>query len=280
MMTDVFDDETYEPNSIITPPSPVSPQSAGSFGNNQLLSASNRQQLSALQTPTPKASRGPSPFRATSTHAPIQSLDSSGSLIPCQGLQNNNHGLYAKLEPDPLTPRTISPGDTMFDFIEEDFESDFGLFPEIATEFDLELYGKASQETKWDKYPFSWTQAASSRSIGTHHDTAVQLQKYNDESHRQPQDISRWRPRGVSRTSSVLNSKSRPRRCDFINPDTEQPCRKTFSRPCDLVRHKKSVHDKRKRIIQCDRCPVKKMFSRVDALKRHCRNCHPEMHRY
>ncbi|KAM3552464.1 hypothetical protein ARSEF4850_007382 [Beauveria asiatica] len=181
MMTDVFDDETYEPNSIITPPSPVSPQSAGSFGNNQLLSASNRQQLSALQTPTPKASRGPSPFRATSTHAPIQSLDSSGSLIPCQGLQNNNHGLYAKLEPDPLTPRTISPGDTMFDFIEEDFESDFGLFPEIATEFDLELYGKASQETKWDKYPFSWTQAASSRSIGTHHDTAVQLQKYNDE---------------------------------------------------------------------------------------------------
>lgn len=84
--------------------------------------------------------------------------------------------------------------------------------------------------------------------------------------------------------------------CMLINPATNQPCGKNFTRPYDLIRHQETIHASKKRIFKCVICEndykeavqkaaeaepgkertvlVPKTFSRKDALSRHIRVKH------
>lgn len=73
--------------------------------------------------------------------------------------------------------------------------------------------------------------------------------------------------------------------CHLINPATQKPCLKQFSRPYDLVRHQETIHASKKKIYRCTLCEddfnksgnarlSNKTFSRGDALSRHIRVKH------
>lgn len=68
--------------------------------------------------------------------------------------------------------------------------------------------------------------------------------------------------------------------CHLINPSTNQPCLKQFSRPYDLIRHQETIHASKKKIFRCVVCNKlegglsNKTFSRGDALSRHIRVKH------
>ncbi|GMM38853.1 stress-regulated transcription factor [Saccharomycopsis crataegensis] len=83
--------------------------------------------------------------------------------------------------------------------------------------------------------------------------------------------------------------------CMLINPSTNSPCLKKFSRPYDLIRHQETIHASKKKIFRCMICennykkslddaqangetdkPLHspKTFSRGDALSRHIRVKH------
>ncbi|SCV01991.1 LAMI_0G15060g1_1 [Lachancea mirantina] len=69
--------------------------------------------------------------------------------------------------------------------------------------------------------------------------------------------------------------------CQLINPLTNQPCLKKFSRPYDLIRHQKTIHASKKKVFRCLICiqeqgeeGYQKTFSRGDALSRHVKVKH------
>ncbi|ODV89563.1 hypothetical protein CANCADRAFT_32779 [Tortispora caseinolytica NRRL Y-17796] len=64
-------------------------------------------------------------------------------------------------------------------------------------------------------------------------------------------------------------------RCEWINPATDRPCNKNFSRPYDLVRHQETIHAKHRKTYRCELCgDHSKQFSRPDAVTRHRRVKH------
>ncbi|KAM0718520.1 hypothetical protein Q7P37_005590 [Cladosporium fusiforme] len=80
-------------------------------------------------------------------------------------------------------------------------------------------------------------------------------------------------------TSAALlarNSQAGPHKCTRVNPSTGKPCNTVFSRPYDLTRHEDTIHNNRKIKVKCPYCKEEKLFSRNDALTRHCRVVHPE----
>ena len=84
-------------------------------------------------------------------------------------------------------------------------------------------------------------------------------------------------------TSAALlarNSQAGPHKCSRINPSTGKPCNTVFSRPYDLTRHEDTIHNNRKKKVQCPHCREEKTFSRNDALTRHMRVVHPEADLY
>lgn len=72
--------------------------------------------------------------------------------------------------------------------------------------------------------------------------------------------------------------------CHLINPHTNKPCDKNFSRPYDLIRHQETIHASLKKIFRCVICEGRlnggdgngksKTFSRGDALSRHIKVKH------
>lgn len=81
--------------------------------------------------------------------------------------------------------------------------------------------------------------------------------------------------------TSNNNNNLNNHQCHLINPSTNQPCFKQFSRPYDLIRHQETIHASRKKIFRCVVCNNKsetglsnKTFSRGDALSRHIRVKH------
>ena len=72
------------------------------------------------------------------------------------------------------------------------------------------------------------------------------------------------------------NFQAEPQKCTKINPRTNMPCNRTFTRTYDLTRHEDTIHNDRKPKVKCPFCPFEKTFSRNDALTRHIRLVHPE----
>ncbi|CAM1509240.1 Fc.00g029790.m01.CDS01 [Cosmosporella sp. VM-42] len=161
-MTDVYNDELYSPNFAITSTSPAQPHMAVSPTNDvfsQRLQAANSQHLSAAHSPASSVSRDRSPFRTGSPLAPSPSHD-FGTMGPnvhfntAQRIREQNkaqqdaqllHGQMAQ-RPEPETPKTISPKDSILEFNEPEGEPNFPLFPQDSSfEVDQFSKGMASQ---------------------------------------------------------------------------------------------------------------------------------------
>ncbi|KAJ6782828.1 hypothetical protein PWT90_11194 [Aphanocladium album] len=152
-MTDVYGDELYNPSFAITSSSPAHSTNATTTSNqlfSQRLNAANSQHLNAAHSPSSTASRGLSPFQATSPFAPPQLQDFGNSFGASQkmGLASNTQqpgagmGTRTTGDVEPETPKTISPRDAMIEFTGVDGEPNFSLFPEGSNSFDFDAYSK------------------------------------------------------------------------------------------------------------------------------------------
>ncbi|KAH7108921.1 hypothetical protein EDB81DRAFT_874022 [Dactylonectria macrodidyma] len=361
-MTDVYNDELFSPNFANTSTPPSRSQIAVSPGNDRLsqrLHAANSQHLNAAHSPASTTSRGRSPFLAGSPLAPSPSHDFGagpvGRSMPfntAQQMREHNKAQHeAQLlhqhmaqRAEPETPNIISPKDAILKFNESEGESNFPLFPQEPTAFEVDQVSKAmASQTSQDvtghdgsnsqfTYIHSqlpsgipvpqqfvsqsrlshdtlpWLSSAGSSStasrtntpahIGRRNGTAADggtytctyhgctlrfetpslLKKHKWEGHRQLQTLGGPRPREiVGMSSSMLNSRAGPHRCDRVNPRTGKPCSTVFSRPYDLTRHEDTIHNARMQKVRCNLCTEEKSFSRADALARHYRVCHPDM---
>ncbi|QSZ35903.1 hypothetical protein DSL72_007025 [Monilinia vaccinii-corymbosi] len=112
-------------------------------------------------------------------------------------------------------------------------------------------------------------------------DTPTQLQKHKREGHRNStSSISNMGGENRGAMTSMarkLNSQCGPHKCTQLNPSTNKPCNIVFSRPYDLTRHEGTIH-RMKEKLRCEYCTDEKTFSRNDALSRHMRVIHPEIH--
>ena len=150
-MTDVYNDELYNPNFTITSSSsgqvPISPSSSDLFS--QRLQAANSQHLSAAtQSPVSAASRDQSPFRKGSPLAPLAPLPlrdfqstmgsqqmrfgSAQQMREQHKALQDAHALQQQIarSTDTSTPQTISPKDAMLEFHEPEGDANFPLFPQ------------------------------------------------------------------------------------------------------------------------------------------------------
>ena len=85
-------------------------------------------------------------------------------------------------------------------------------------------------------------------------------------------------------TAAEITANNPEHECDLINPATNVPCNKKFSRPYDLIRHQETIHASKKKIFRCVICEGRldggagngrlKTFSRGDALSRHIKVKH------
>lgn len=153
-ITDIYNDELYSPNFVITSAAPAPSQTAFSPSNDvfaQRLHAANNQHLSAAQSPVSSTSRGRSPFRQGSPLAPVTSHD-FGAAVPASQLRfNSAHQMRERrkveqdaqimhnqlsLKSEPETPKTISPKDAMLEIHDTDGDNLFPLFPSQDPGFD------------------------------------------------------------------------------------------------------------------------------------------------
>lgn len=54
--------------------------------------------------------------------------------------------------------------------------------------------------------------------------------------------------------SSLVPNAQGLHQCQLLNPQTNEPCLKSFSRPYDLIRHQDTIHAERKKIFRCIVC--------------------------
>ncbi|KAI2617373.1 hypothetical protein GGR54DRAFT_204673 [Hypoxylon sp. NC1633] len=158
-MTDIYNDELYNPNFTITSASPPPPTQMAMSPTNDLfaqrLQAANSQRLSAVQSPVSSASREDhSPFRHSSPYAPAMNdfpqvnmdqvrLNSARHINQQRKAERDAQELQQQLArgsaQQHCTPNTISPKDAMLDFNESEDGSNMPLFPpQESNNFSLE----------------------------------------------------------------------------------------------------------------------------------------------
>ncbi|KAJ9149297.1 Transcriptional regulator RPN4 [Pleurostoma richardsiae] len=149
-MTDVFNDELYNPNFTITSAPQSQPAQVSVSPNNEMfaqrLHAANNQHLSAAQSPVATTPRDRSPFRHGSPLAPVPNHNFAsgngaahvrfGSEQQLREQRKAAHDAQALQQQmghhatDSGTPQTISPKDAMLEFHETDTDTNFPLFPQ------------------------------------------------------------------------------------------------------------------------------------------------------
>ncbi|OTB04373.1 hypothetical protein M426DRAFT_320973 [Hypoxylon sp. CI-4A] len=148
-MTDIYNDELYNPNFSITSASPPPQTQLAMSPTNDLfaqrLQAANSQHLSAVQSPVSNTSRdGNSPFRQGSPYASAMNdfpqvgveqmrLGSARQMHQQRKAEREANELQQQLARNSAvqqqgTPNTISPKDAMLDFNDAE-ESNMPLFP-------------------------------------------------------------------------------------------------------------------------------------------------------
>lgn len=149
-MTDVYNDELYNPNFTITSATPGQvPISPSNNLFTQRLQAANNQHLAASgQSPVSAVSRDQSPFRQGSplVPAPMHEFPSAmGSsqmrFGSAQQMREQNKAMQdaqalrhqISRSADTSTPQTISPKDAMLEFHEPEGDTNFPLFPQQST---------------------------------------------------------------------------------------------------------------------------------------------------
>ncbi|KAI0014809.1 hypothetical protein F4780DRAFT_154738 [Xylariomycetidae sp. FL0641] len=147
-MTDIYNDELYNPNFTITSASPPPQSQVAMSPSNELfakrLQAANSQHLSAVQSPVSNASPDRSPFRQGSPYAStLDDLPKVGMnqvrLSSAQQVREKRKAeqdakelqkqLAQQSNAQQATPSTISPKDAMLEFNEADDAANFPLFP-------------------------------------------------------------------------------------------------------------------------------------------------------
>ncbi|KAI1104430.1 hypothetical protein F4804DRAFT_190784 [Jackrogersella minutella] len=157
-ITDIFNDELYNPNFTITSASPPPQTQIAMSPSNELfaqrLQAANSQHLSAVQSPVSNPSRDDqSPFRHGSPYATAM------NEFPQMGMEQMRLGSarqmhqQRKAERDAKemrqhlarnttqqqgTPNTISPKDALLEFNESDEGSSMPLFPQEPSNYNME----------------------------------------------------------------------------------------------------------------------------------------------
>jgi 26S proteasome regulatory subunit N4 len=143
-MTDVYEDELYNPNFQFSAPTSSTPAVTATLSPQndvftQTLMAANNQHLSAsvAQTPLTIPARDTSPFRRGSPLAPSGStfgngFGSASSMRERQKLENDARALQEQIRrtsPEQLTPKTISPKDVELEYHESEEDMNMPLFP-------------------------------------------------------------------------------------------------------------------------------------------------------
>ncbi|KAK0626121.1 hypothetical protein B0T14DRAFT_423421 [Immersiella caudata] len=154
-MTDVYQDELYNPNfTLSSAPSTQVPMSPSNGLFQQRLQAANHH-LSAVQSPVSTTSRDKSPFRNGSPLAPLPLHDFS-SFPSQQQMREQKAAQDARAaqqqmtrSTDASTPQTISPKDAMLEFHEDSADANFPLFPQPSTNgFDIDAMTKAVTQSQ------------------------------------------------------------------------------------------------------------------------------------
>ncbi|KAI8624619.1 hypothetical protein F5Y19DRAFT_310801 [Xylariaceae sp. FL1651] len=150
-MTDIYNDELYNPNFTITSASPPPQTHIALSPTNELfaqrLQAANSQRLSAAQSPVSSEPRDRSPFRQGSPYASAINefpkagtnqarLESAQQLRERRKAEQDAKQLQRQLarnshqqQQQRGTPATISPKDAVLEFNEVEGDSNFPLFP-------------------------------------------------------------------------------------------------------------------------------------------------------
>ncbi|KAM3550505.1 hypothetical protein MY1884_008216 [Beauveria asiatica] len=260
-LTDVYGDELYNPSFAITSSSPAHPANASITSNHlfsQRLSAANSQHLNAAHSPSSTASRGLSPFQATSPYAPPQLQDFGTSFRTHQEIghgSNEQHPAVITAHTDtgiePETPKTISPRDAMIEFTGVDGESNFSLFPEGSNGFDFDAYSKAmAQDTGSNHVHLNSESQGNQRSYD---DISIQNripQQYPFVSRAQENKDNTPPPRLGSSGSTVSETRTdasgnRPARVGAESGTytcTYHGCTLRFDTPAQLQKHKREGH--------------------------------------
>ncbi|KAI0145246.1 hypothetical protein GGR57DRAFT_517311 [Xylariaceae sp. FL1272] len=156
-MTDIYNDELYNPNFTITSASPSPHTQMALSPSNELfaqrLQAANSQHLSAAQSPVSTVSRDRSPFRQGSPYASAAHEFPKGSTqVRMESAQQQRERRKVEQDAKALqqqlarhnqnaqsqqqqqgTPSTISPKDAVLEFNDLDGDSNFPLFPPQET---------------------------------------------------------------------------------------------------------------------------------------------------
>ncbi|KAK4077964.1 transcriptional regulator family: C2H2 zinc finger [Purpureocillium lilacinum] len=149
-MTDVYSDELYNPNVIITstspPHMPVTSPTSDLFS--QRINAANSLHLRAVHSPSSSIYRARSPFRNGSPFAAPSVRDTclDYSLGNARGIGKQNRTtqephMLAQHERgrEPETPKTISPKDAVLEFTDADIEGNSPLFPQDPVNFGMDV---------------------------------------------------------------------------------------------------------------------------------------------
>ncbi|KAH6877355.1 hypothetical protein B0T10DRAFT_193063 [Thelonectria olida] len=267
-MTDVYADELYSPNFAITSTPPSQPQMAVSPSTDlfsQRLHAANSQHLSAAHSPVSTSSRGRSPFRTGSPLAPSPIHDFGhpmGSNMPfntAQAMREQSkaqqeaqlhHQMTQRAEPE--TPKTISPKDAILEFNEPEGDSNFPLFPQDSTNFEMDQFSKvmASQGSQ-DGHGHDGSSSSQFNYLPSHMPTGIAVpQQYPFvANHRAAHDTPpRLSSAGSSSTASRTNTPTHMGRPTSTTADggtytcTYHGCTLRFDTPALLQKHKREGH--------------------------------------
>ncbi|KAI0378407.1 hypothetical protein F5Y04DRAFT_149590 [Hypomontagnella monticulosa] len=157
-MTDIYNDELYNPNFTITSASPPPQTHLAMSPSNEIfaqrLQAANSQHLSAVQSPVSSVSRDDqSPFRQGSPYASTMNefpqvgveqmrLGSARQMHQRRKAERDEKEIQQQMARNSThqqgTPNTISPKDAMLDFNESDDGSNMPLFPQEPNPYNME----------------------------------------------------------------------------------------------------------------------------------------------
>ncbi|KAG6018307.1 hypothetical protein E4U43_005214 [Claviceps pusilla] len=175
-MTDVYGDELYNPNFVITSTSPPQSHSATSASSDvfsQRINAANHQHLSAVQSPGSSGSRARSPFQTSSPFSSSSSRGIVATRFPSaqcwsereQKSETQNSHLGSTAEPE--TPKTISPRDAILEFNEAEADWVLPLFPHNSSTHDIDSLPKSMYTKQCDAtYSLSTVANSQPRDLG------------------------------------------------------------------------------------------------------------------
>ncbi|KAJ4307089.1 hypothetical protein N0V88_000465 [Collariella sp. IMI 366227] len=277
-MTDVFNDELYNPNFTITPSSGQARTSPTSELFNQRLQAANSQHLSAAATHSPilVTAQDRSPFRQGSPLAPVPLHEFPSAMGPAQmrfgsaqQMREQNKAMRdAQVVQQQIartaatsTPQTISPKDAMLEFHEPEGDANFPLFPQQNTNgFNADAISRAAvsqSQPAFDALPLD-TSSFNLGFLGSQLPTAPQMHpQYSYMAQPRPQSAvpsvgsasvatTRLGSADTGITDSVHSGT--PQRPDDIRANggtytcTYHGCTLRFATPALLQKHKREGH--------------------------------------